>query len=72
MSKFKDMKFHQDFKVGSKVKVYSVMYPRRMYKGTAEIERIASTSPKGEELFWLKGEVSGAWHPDACELLELN
>lgn len=58
------------FKAGDKVKVYSVMYPRQMYKGTSEVIDIAPTYEGGEMFLWLVGEVRGLWHPDACELVE--
>lgn len=57
------------FKIGDQVKVYSAMYPRQMYKGTAEVKDIGPTYEGGQDLLWLKGEVRGAWSPDACELI---
>ena len=59
------------FKIGDVVKVFSLMNPRRDFKGYATIRDIGPMNDEGEDMLWLKGHqirVSGAIHPDSCEL----
>lgn len=57
------------FKVGDKVKVYGLMKPRRDFKYIRTINWIGPTHSGGEPMLWFE-EGGGAWHPDACKLVE--
>lgn len=62
---------HNDFKVGDRVKVYSLMNPKECLRGEDVIIRISPMSSGSETLLWL--ERYGAYHPDACEkIMEVN
>lgn len=58
-----------DFKIGDIVRYYGLMNPLRDPKGKAKVVDIVS--PYGQTMLFLKG-VRGAWHPDACELIETS
>lgn len=58
-----------DFKIGDKVKVYGLMHPRRDFKDIRTIESIKPMHSGGKDMLWFE-EGGGAWHPDACELIE--
>ena len=57
------------FQVGCRVRYFSVMYPRMNEKGVTTVRAIGPMHEGGEVMLWLDG-VRGAWHPDACELVE--
>ena len=53
------------FKVGEKVRVYSLMNPLEDYIGDRTISAVEPMYPGGETMLWFE-EGGGAWHPDAC------
>jgi hypothetical protein len=56
-------------KIGDKVKVYRMMNPRRDFKRISTILDIGPMHGGGETMLWLDS-ISGAWHPDACEVCD--
>lgn len=59
------IKNKNDFKIGDRVKVFSLMNPKRDYKGEDTIISISPMCSGGEIMLWLRKY--GAYHPDACE-----